>query len=107
MIEERDRQEIIDILNKFWLLDVNEYSIIKDLIKSDIERYEENVKDYERKNITHYIDLYNKNEIEEGSEIYDDIRHYYQDKNMVAFYIVMKSKIEYIISKGLYKQNGV
>lgn len=92
------KEELQKILNEFWLLDVNEYSIIKDLINDDIEKYREKMLRVETSGI-----LLNESVLE-SPDVKDEIRHYYQDKRMVEFYIVMKEKIQYIISKGLYKK---
>ena len=84
--------DIHKILNDFWLLDGSEYSIIRDLINEEIDRYEEKIKLQEKDNVL---------ESEENARL----RLYYQDKRMVDFYIVMKSKVDYIISNGLHKHH--
>lgn len=63
MIKDR---ELIKILNDFWLLNVDEYAVIRNLLKSAIEGME--------------------------------------DKELRDFYVIIKEKIDYIISNGLYKK---
>lgn len=74
-----------EYLGKFWILDVWEYSVIKDLISNQIERLDKEIKEFE-------------------STDDDDIRMYNEDINLRDFYIVLKEKVSHIITNGLCKK---
>jgi hypothetical protein len=59
-------KELIKVLNDFWILDVDEYAIIRNLLRSAIQEME--------------------------------------DQELRDFYVIIKEKIDYIISNGLYKK---
>lgn len=89
IVNEKTVENVKNILYEFWLLDASEYSIIKDLIKSEIERLEQELKEDEN-------DPRKRNQ--------EDQRIYNESKRLRDFYIVMKEKVDYIISKGLCKK---
>ena len=74
-------EEFKQLLNEFWLLDTSEYSIIKSMINENIEQLE--------------------NKLAKGE--YEEDRQYYSDQHLKDFYIIMREKIDYIISNGLCK----
>lgn len=74
-----------EYLGKFWILDVWEYSVIKDLISNQIERLDKEIKEFE-------------------STDDDNVRTHHEDINLRDFYIVLKEKVSHIITNGLCKQ---
>ena len=82
-------EELKNILQQFWLLDSSEYSIIKDLIKQEIKRLDNEL----------FIDKSNPLIHTE-----EEVRIYEESKRLRDFYIVMKEKVDYIISMGLCKK---
>lgn len=82
-------EELKNILQQFWLLDSYEYSIIKDLIRTEIEQLDND------------LDI---NKPDESNANDESIKRYYESKRLRDSCIVMKEKVDYIISMGLCKK---
>jgi len=96
------KEQLQKILNDFWLLDSWEYSIIKDLINDQMEKYRKYIRRFETEdNVRGLIDVAGFLS-DESKEI---LKAYYENQRMLAFYTVMKEKVDYIISNRLCKKN--
>jgi len=82
---------IIEKLKEFWLLDVNEYSVINELIQNDIDRLDKEIHEFISSIVT-------------GE---DETRMNNESIQLRDFLIVLKEKIQYMIMNGLYKKHRI